>query len=536
MTGQASKYHGRTLLAGKIICNFGQSTIDCVVHWISDRGATIEVESPLGMPRHFHLLITGEGVPRPCKLVWQSDKELGLEFEPVDAIKDTAAVEPDQPERRSGDSMLRGQMLTLRSALDEIQTGVVLLDDKLRAQFINHAFRVMWNVPDSMADRKPAFLALMYHCRDMHAYQAEGSDLDAIIVERLRQLKAGDDTALDLRQSNGEVIRVQCAVLPNGGRMLSYTKVTDIVRHTDELEGLRNALDNISEGVLLLDADLNAQFMNRKMREYWGLTEEQAAAHLSYQKIIAGAPHAGAHGVPPERLSAFLASRVEAVRTAQPRVRDARTPDGRHIRVHCAVTADGGRMLTYCDVSDLVRNAEQLEKLATIDAMTGLYNRRQFLVLAEAEWSRFQRHHRPLSMLMIDIDHFKSVNDRFGHAIGDEAIISVAAACQDGKRGSDIVGRLGGEEFGILLPETDQAQAWILAERLREKIAGHFLSAHEVQFKLTISIGIAATAVSVSGIGALLRSADQALYQAKSDGRNRTAQWSPPPTPGLAAE
>ena len=72
---------GRTLLAGKVISNFGQSTIDCVVRRISDHGATIEAESPLGIPEHFHLSIHGEGVPRPCKRVWQSEKELGLEFE-----------------------------------------------------------------------------------------------------------------------------------------------------------------------------------------------------------------------------------------------------------------------------------------------------------------------------------------------------------------------------------------------------------------------------------------------------------------------
>lgn len=112
-------------------------------------------------------------------------------------------------------------------------------------------------------------------------------------------------------------------------------------------------------------------------------------------------------------------------------------------------------MLTYCDISDLVRSAEQLEKLATIDSMTGLFNRRHFLALAAAEWSRFLRYQRPLSMLAIDVDHFKSVNDRYGHAVGDEAIASVAATCQQCKRASDIVGRIGGEEFAVLLPETD---------------------------------------------------------------------------------
>ncbi len=120
--------------------------------------------------------------------------------------------------------------------------------------------------------------------------------------------------------------------------------------------------------------------------------------------------------------------------------------------------------------------------------------------------------------------------------MGDEAIASVAAACQSCKRDSDIGGRLGGEEFVLLLPETDAAQAAILAERIREKVAGRVLSAHRVQFSLTISIGIASATASMSGIEALLHPADQALYQAKAEGRNRIVQWSPPLAPKLAAE
>jgi diguanylate cyclase (GGDEF)-like protein len=193
-------------------------------------------------------------------------------------------------------------------------------------------------------------------------------------------------------------------------------------------------------------------------------------------------------------------------------------------------------MLTYCDVTDLVRNAEQLERLATIDSMTGLYNRGHFLNQAAAEWSRSQRYQRPLSMLMVDIDRFKQVNDRYGHAVGDETIVAVAGACAKGKRQSDIVGRLGGEEFAIPLPETELAQATIVADRLCKAIAAHVMTAREVQFKVTASIGTAAASVSMSGLDALMRAADQALYQAKAQGRNCVVQWSPPETPKLAAE
>jgi PAS domain-containing protein len=128
----------------------------------------------------------------------------------------------------------------LRAALDEIETGVVLLDGDMRARFINRAFRRMWALPDEVANRKPAFVALMYHGRDTNAYEVASSEMDAYVAERVRLVRSGDPTPLDLRRTNGEVIRMQCAVLPDGGRMLSYTVVTDIVRHADELELLRN--------------------------------------------------------------------------------------------------------------------------------------------------------------------------------------------------------------------------------------------------------------------------------------------------------
>jgi diguanylate cyclase (GGDEF)-like protein len=535
MSEQKPRPQGRTLLAGKVVSNFGRSSIDCIVRRMSDRGATISVASPLGIPQHFQLLITDEGIPRPCKLVWQSDKDVGVEFELSEAANQEAPSAPAQTERR-GDTIMRGQMLALRAALDEVKIGVVLLDGDLRAQFINRAFREMWKLPDAVADSRPAFAALMYHGRDTSAYQVAQSELDDYVAHRVERVRDGDTNALDLRRSDGEVIRMQCAVLPNGGRMLSYTDVTDIVRHSDELELLRNALDNISEGVVLLDANLKTHFLNTKMRGYFGVTDEQVAARPSYEELITHAPHANAHGVAPEKLDEFFAAHVEAVRTADRPICDATAPDGRRIRVHCAVTPGGGRMMTYCDITDLIRNAELLEKLAIIDSLTGLYNRRHFLTLADAEWSRFQRYRRPLSMLMIDIDHFKAVNDRYGHAVGDQAIISVAKACEHGKRASDAIGRLGGEEFAILLPETDSAQAAVVAERIRERVAGHVLSAHGVQFKITISAGIASAALSMPGIDALLRAADEALYRAKAEGRNRVAHRAAPSTPRLAAE
>ena len=106
-------------------------------------------------------------------------------------------------------------MLALRAALDSIEIGIVLLDSDLRAQFINRSFRRKWGLTDAVADGKPTFLTLMYHGRDTGAYQVAVSELDAYVAERVRLVSIGDTTPLDLRTSDGEVTRVQCAVLPN---------------------------------------------------------------------------------------------------------------------------------------------------------------------------------------------------------------------------------------------------------------------------------------------------------------------------------
>ncbi len=305
MSEQKSAPRGRTFLAGKVISNYGQSSIDCIVRRISDVGAVIEVESVLGVPEHFHLLIPGEGEPQPCKRSWQSDKQIGLVFETEEMAREEAARNRAD-EARGGDHIVRGQMLALRAALDVMDVGVLLLDANMKCEFINRAFRRMWALPDAVADRNPAFVALMYHGRDTKAYEIAPAEIDAYVAERVRLVRAGDTRPLDLRRTNGDVVRMQCASLPNGGRMLSYTYVTDIVRHSDELEVLRSALDNVSEGVVMLDKDLNAQFLNLKMRKFWGVTEEQAATHPSYASLIRNSPHTNNRGMPPGRTECVL--------------------------------------------------------------------------------------------------------------------------------------------------------------------------------------------------------------------------------------
>jgi diguanylate cyclase (GGDEF)-like protein len=288
-----------------------------------------------------------------------------------------------------------------------------------------------------------------------------------------------------------------------------------------EVMRLRAALDNVEEGVVLLDAQLNTLLMNRAVRELWGVPEARVARRPPYAELVDDALVASAYGRPTDEREAFNFRRIVLVEAGDRRPLDLRLHDGRVVRSRCTVLPEGGRMLTYTDITDLVRNAEELERLATTDSMTGICNRRRFLELGEAEWGRFQRYHRQLSLLVFDIDRFKSINDGYGHDVGDQAIGHVCRLCTENKRAPDTFGRIGGDEFAVLLPETDAEQAAVVAERLRRTVQDTPFAVDDAVLPLTVSIGAAQAALSQSCFDALMKLADQALYRAKAGGRNQ---------------
>lgn len=171
--------------------------------------------------------------------------------------------------------------------------------------------------------------------------------------------------------------------------------------------------------------------------------------------------------------------------------------------------------------AELVRLNRTLESLAATDSLTGLSNRRQFDATLATAFSFAQRQTIPLSLLILDVDHFKSYNDEFGHAAGDEILRTVAGILQDGMREHDMVARYGGEEFAVLMPATDAAECRSPAERLRAAVADYPWPDRPV----TVSIGAASTTSTTPSVSALLNEADQALYRSKRAGRNRLTHF-----------
>jgi len=203
------------------------------------------------------------------------------------------------------------------------------------------------------------------------------------------------------------------------------------------------------------------------------------------------------------------------------------TPGGQNIGALCVLdfvpgtlSAEERKLLD--DLARLVVDELDLRKLAGIDGLTGALTRQTFQRQAEREFARAIRYKRELSCIVFDLDHFKSINDTYGHAIGDMALRATADLARSTLRTIDLFGRIGGEEFAIVMPETGLDGASQAAERLRTNLAGAPIC--DLTRRLTASFGVAAYDSSDGRIDSLLRRADRALYEAKGSGRDRVGQ------------
>lgn len=321
---------------------------------------------------------------------------------------------------------------------------------------------------------------------------------------------------------------------------------------------LGDALDLVDFGIVLLDRDMRALFVNRRFGEIWA--------------------------VPQDELRALVEQLEGEVPAGTPASTEIDLGDGRRLLLCCYAGTDGGRVLTCTDITSLkvqeeqqreardaaermeaelrfnketledqacylaslaedsdanARRAEdankrlereiaerrqleaELRRLATTDTLTGTLNRRQFFSLATRELVRVRELEKGLAGLMVDIDHFKAINDRHGHAVGDKALKHVVGRLRAGIRRVDLIGRLGGEEFAIILPEIAGEAALQVAERLRGSVEAKPLLHDGMPICMTVSIGLSMARDTDRGIEQIIARADGRLYRAKEGGRNR---------------
>jgi diguanylate cyclase (GGDEF)-like protein len=292
---------------------------------------------------------------------------------------------------------------------------------------------------------------------------------------------------------------------------------------------LREAIDALPLGIAVYDQHDRLLQFNRKAAEQAPYRDGGALIGQTFESLIR---RSLARGAIPDALGqeeAWLRERLAGRgRLDRPLLRP--LEDGRWMHLYEISTPSGCLVMARLDVTELVQKSEALERsnelleqLSVTDALTGLANRRQFDQHLYGEWQRSTRSGLPLSLLLIDIDHFKRYNDHYGHLAGDACLRQVAAILYDcAQRAGELVARYGGEEFALLLPGADADVAITVAQRCMDELARARIphAASPVADCLTFSIGVATVVASAELVPeSLVRSADEALYRVKSGGR-----------------
>ncbi len=330
-----------------------------------------------------------------------------------------------------------------------------------------------------------------------------------------------------------------------GQGLLTRARLLQGLQHTEDrlalemnLQCLQEAVDALPLGVAIYDQHDRLLQFNPKAREQAPYREGGALLGQTYETLIRRSLARGAIPDALGREDDWLRERLAGRgRLDRPLLRP--LADGRWMHLYEISTPSGCLVMARLDVTELVQKSEALERsnelleqLSVTDALTGLANRRQFDQHLYGEWQRSMRGGLPLSLLLIDIDHFKRYNDHYGHLAGDACLRQVAAILYDcAQRSGELVARYGGEEFALLLPGADSDVAMTVAQRCMDEIArAHIAHADSPTADcLTVSIGVATVVASQELVPeSLVRSADEALYRVKSGGR---AQVSVAPCP-----
>ncbi len=282
-----------------------------------------------------------------------------------------------------------------------------------------------------------------------------------------------------------------------------------------EREALLSALVEQSiEGIALSDMEGRFIMVNTACSELLGYSKEELL-RMSIPDLLAP-------GVQPELLSRIKRTEQPGRREAQLRRKDG-TLFMAEISGSPVLTGQGLQVLGIIrDITERTRKEQALIYSARHDGLTGLYNRGVLEERLGAEVDRAGRYHHPITLFMLDIDHFKRINDTHGHQVGDAALCRVADVLKQTMRRSDIIARYGGEEFVIMLPETRREEGMELAERLCRAVAGEpYMSQGEAGYYLTVSIGVAVFPEDADAPAKLIEAADAAMYRAKESGRDR---------------
>lgn len=331
------------------------------------------------------------------------------------------------------------------------------------------------------------------------------------------------------KRKNGELYTEQARISPIFDAHGSITHFVAIKQDITQRKLAENSLsasearyralfDQTHDAVFILDLEGHHLMANQRAADMLGYTRdellilsvEDTSVEISQSQNVVARLLAGEHIPLYERLFRKKNGEIFPVEINVELVKD---ENGKPAHIQSTVR----------DITERKHMEDELQRLAQTDPLTELMNRRQFFELAEKEFVRSRRYNRPLTVILLDLDLFKKVNDTYGHLAGDQALIHIGDLIRTNTRETDIVARYGGEEFILLLPETDLAGAQALADHLRCKVEETSFDYDTVTITITISIGIAGKEAhaEVASLDQVISKADKALYEAKRAGRNR---------------
>ncbi len=551
----------------------------------------------------------------------------------------------------------------LRTIIDNIPGGITLFDSQLNMVACNRELQRLLGFPDWLfAQGLPSFEALARFNAERGDYGV--GDIDEIVKNVVARARRFEPHVLERIRPNGTVLEIRGTPLPSGGFVTIYTEITERKLAEDRLrealaeidkgrEHLRTVMENLPQGVTVIDKELNLVTWNRAFVEIMELPDGLMHPGCRFEDVIRVNAERGHYGEGDPEM--HVARRIALARRFEPHRFDRTLPNGKVVEVRGTPMKNGGFVTTHSDVTEVRRAAaklresvqllneiicnsmifvweldaehrfqfvegaekvlgrssremlgrffgdflleaerervlaatvdtslpftavvagfrcqggreawlsltghpifnsegqavgyrgvsvdvtekhhqdarigdllHQLEEAALHDPLTGLPNRKKFHLLFAEEAKRKMRSRRPLALLVLDLDHFKRVNDTFGHAAGDAVLKAFGQLLQKSLRATDTVARFGGEEFLVLLPETDRQGAERKAEEIRSRVeeAVIFLPEREERVKITVSVGVCVADEPHAPVDfdQMVRQADLGLYRAKEAGRNR---------------
>lgn len=418
---------------------------------------------------------------------------------------------------------LRSTLGNLRAILDNIPDMAWLKDREGRFIAVNEAFQKACGIREEQlrgktdADFWPKDLAERFRRHDLEVMK---SGLRKIIEEPMASSAEG---VVWIETIKSPIYNHRRKIVGTTGIARNISRRKQALVSLAESEAkYRELVQNARSIILRFDTSGRITFFNEYAQHFFGFTEQEVIGRNLCDAILPKSDSAGTDLVAmiddlcanPDR---FAANENQNM-----------CRDGTPVWIswtNRGLYDDQGTLTEILsvgnDITALKRAEEKLRELATTDPLTGLFNRRQFLEVGEHETERAIRYGIPLAVMMVDLDYFKSINDRYGHDVGDKVLEAHAHVMRNALRKVDIVGRMGGEEFAVVLPYTSLEEARVSAERLRALMQEARVVTDSGTLQFTISVGVAEITDHCRDLHSLLKAADGALYSAKTKGRNR---------------